>query len=77
MVIRRVFEHLVHFEIRSVDRESDACKRALVYNNEDLILAVDVGSFIPGRNIPLRPGNFIKETLGFLVFNPQSNRGAV
>jgi hypothetical protein len=48
---------------------------ALVYNNEELILAVDVdvGSFGPGRNVPLRPGNLIKETLGFLGFNPRSS----
>jgi hypothetical protein len=32
--------------------------RALVYNCEDLILAVDVGSCGSGRNIPLRPNQF-------------------
>jgi hypothetical protein len=60
-----VFERLGHFEIWSVDWASDGCKRALVYNNEDLILAVDVGSFGPDLRIPLRRGNFIKETLSY------------
>jgi hypothetical protein len=46
--------------------------RALVYNNEDLILAVDVGSCGSGRNIPLRPGIFVKETLEDLLTNPRS-----
>jgi hypothetical protein len=47
--------------------------RALVYNSEDLILAVDVGSCGSGRNIPLRPGIFVKETPCFRRINPPSS----
>jgi hypothetical protein len=65
---------LVIFLIQSVDRASDGCNRTLVYNGRDLILAVDVGSSGPSRNIPLRPGNFVNETLAFLGINPQSMR---
>jgi hypothetical protein len=75
MVIGRVFERLGHLVIRSVDRHPMNENYALVYNNEDLILAVDVGSFGPGRNVPLRLGNLIKETLDFLRFNPRSSPG--
>jgi hypothetical protein len=43
-----------------------------VYNNEDLILVVDVGSCGSGRNIPLRLGIFVKENLEDLLTNPRS-----
>jgi hypothetical protein len=63
MVIGQVFERLGHLVIRSVDRHPMDENRALVYYNKDLILAVDVGSFGPGRNVPLWPGNLIKKKL--------------
>jgi hypothetical protein len=64
------------FLFQSVDRASDGCDCTLVYKNKDLILAIDVGSSDPSRNIPLRPDRFVNETLDFLGLNPPS-RGSV
>jgi hypothetical protein len=48
-----------------VDHQSNGSECLQVDGRVDLILAVDVGSFGPGRNIPLQLDDFIKETLSY------------
>jgi hypothetical protein len=52
------------FELHAIDFGSDEWHCISIHHAGDLILAVDLRSCGPGRNIPLRPGNFVKETVG-------------